>query len=264
MGTAAGSFDWIDAAFGRALVTDAFDGVASHLFTTRSLTLRGEHADRDWAALARAMTVAPERLFAPKQVHGHEVLVARKDAAAPISLNDLTRPHADIVITDDPGTAVAVQVADCVPLLFADRRTGAVAAAHAGWRGTAAHVAVHTVRAMAEHFGTRPGDLVVAIGPSIGACCYQVKADVLAAFESAGFAASSLAHWFSPDGDADHLLLDVPLANRHQLIAAGVSADRIARSGLCTACHPEHFFSYRRDGAGTGRLAAAIRPLPRR
>ncbi|MGE5359338.1 MAG: peptidoglycan editing factor PgeF [Bacteroidales bacterium] len=256
----AASFTWLHAGFGDALQSTALRGFR-HLFTTRALALRGEQADADWTALEQALLVKPRRLFAPKQVHGADVLVVRGSDLAPPSLNDPRRPHADIVLTNDPESAIAVQVADCAPLLLADPRTGAVAAAHAGWRGTAANVAGRAVDAMATHYGSQPSDLLVAIGPSIGRCCYQVGPDVREAFVAAGHDPDAVARWFAAEPKHGRLKLDLPRANRDQLIAAGVNAANVAACGLCTACHPRLFFSYRRDGAATGRLAGAIRPL---
>lgn len=253
-------FQWLEASFGTALRSTALESVASHLFTTRSLTLRGPHADEEWVWLAQAMGVAPGRLFAPKQVHGTGVLVVGGTDRAPASLNDPERPQADIIITADPQMAVVVQVADCVPVLLADQVSGAVAAVHAGWRGAAAGAVRRAIDAMGAHFGTRAGDLVAAIGPSVRACSYQVGPEVREAFAGNGFTSMSLERWFQVGDEGDRLRLDVALANRDQLVAAGVGASNIGDCGLCTACHPALFFSYRRDGAATGRLAAAIRP----
>ena len=193
-------------------------------------------------------------------------------------------PRADIVMTDDPTVAVAVQVADCVPLLLADPVTGAVAAVHGGWRGTAAGIARVAVAAVSGRFGARPADLLAAIGPSIGACCYQVGPDVLGAFRAAGFSDDNLRSWFRPDEPivedkkaivaqgAEPIVaqsfsrvnaryrLDVPKAIVDQLLAAGLAPANIAACGLCTACNPSLFPSYRRDGVGTGRIAGVIRP----
>jgi YfiH family protein len=252
-------FTWLDAPFGAALQSTALQPF-HHLFTTRARALRGETADNDWASLERAMGVAPRRLFAPRQVHGADVLIVGARDHAPRSLNDPARPLADIVMTDDEESGVAVQVADCVPLLIADPRTGAVAAAHAGWRGTAQHVAARAVQAMASRYASSPSDLVVAIGPSIRPCCYQVGPDVRAAFEAAGWGSDAIGRWFAAEPESDRFRLDVARANREQVVACGVPVDSVADCGLCTACHPDVFFSYRRDGAGTGRLAAAIKP----
>lgn len=278
-------FAWTSQPWGRALRSPAFARIASHLFTTRDLALRGPGAEGGWAQLARAVGVGPDHLARLKQVHGVEVVVIRagesrrqsgKIAASgafarPASDSDEGWPRADIVMTDDPAVAVAVQVADCVPLLLADPVTGAVAAVHGGWRGTAAGIARVAVSAMTTHFGARPADLLAAIGPSIGACCYQVGPDVARAFRAAGFSDDNLRAWFRPDEPhvahgpgplTARYRLDVPMATIDQLHAAGLEAANIASCGLCTACHPSPFPSYRRDGAGTGRIAGVIRPGP--
>jgi YfiH family protein len=121
-----------------------------------------------------------------------------------------------------------------VPILLVDERRRAVAAVHAGWRGTAARIAPGVVSAMAERFGTDPGDLHAAIGPGIGKCCYEVGPEVTAHF-----------------GEQRRAHIDLGEANRRQLLAAGVRADRIHASNLCTRCI-DQFHSFRRDGA-TGR-----------
>jgi polyphenol oxidase len=255
-------FYWQPQAWGRALRSGPLDALADHFFTSLPLRLRGtpEEEARDWARVADAIGVPPERLVRLDQVHGHAVHVVRGGDGSDVQSageDPLRLPAADIVLTNDPKRAVVVQVADCVPLLMADRLTGAVAAAHAGWRGTALNVAGRAVAAMAREFGTRPADLVVAHGPSIGACCYLVGAELVSAFRGEGFD-EPLGRWFSLDADG-HLRLDLWTANRDQLVAAGVPAGNIHLSALCTASHPEVFPSYRRDGKGTGRIAAAIR-----
>ena len=150
-----------------------------------------------------------------------------------------------------------MQVADCVPLLVADRATGAVAAAHAGWRGTAANVAGTTVAALAREFGCRPSDLVVAHGPSIGPCCYTVGDELIEEFRKAG-AGDAADRWFSKDGDG-RLRLDLWTANRDQLVAAGVPSAADSPVRTLHGEPPGAFASYRRDGKGTGRIAAVIR-----
>jgi hypothetical protein len=251
------AFAWLQAAAGPALVCRPLEQVAPHLFTTRHWSLgaqddQGEGAK--WGEVAEAIGCAQEDLVRVNQVHGNGVLIARERTK--------TVSDADIILSSDPALGLAVRSADCVPLLIADRRTGAVAAAHSGWRGIAARVAETTVGALAGEFGSRPGDLMAAAGPSIGASCYEVGADVKERF-AARFDAADLARWFSPARRADHWLFDQWRATRDQLAAAGIDPSRIFIAELCTASHPDVFCSYRRDGSGAGRLAGAIRPARR-
>jgi YfiH family protein len=252
-------FYWTAEPWGQALRSRPLAEAADHFFTSLPLRLRGEAAEeeRDWARVAATAGVSPDRLFRLHQVHGNEVVVVRRASGERGDPSGRRRPAADIIASDDPDAAVAVQVADCVPLLFADRARGVVAAAHAGWRGTVADVAGTTVAALASQFGSRPSDLVVAHGPSIGACCYVVGEELVEAFARAGHP-SARERWFSLDAGGQ-LRLDLWAANRDMLLGAGVPAGQIHQSGLCTASHPELFASYRRDGQGTGRVAAVIR-----
>ncbi len=262
-------FAWTGQSWGAALQSGPLADVADHLFTTRQLWLRGESEAADWASVAAAIGVSERRLLRLNQVHGRDVIVYRAggysgDAGAggPAAIRDgaageSSWPAADILVTDDPTVALAVMVADCVPLLMADRRTGAVAAVHAGWRGTAAGAAPAAVAAMAREFGAGPGHLVVALGPSIGPCCYVVGDEVIDAFRVSGFG-REIDTWFARD-EAGTLRLDLWAANRDQLRGCGVPEEAIYGAGLCTASHPEWFPSYRRDGPGTGRIAAVIR-----
>jgi purine-nucleoside/S-methyl-5'-thioadenosine phosphorylase / adenosine deaminase len=249
-------FDWIDAAGRRALVCRPLAAHARHLFTTREWAL-GSAVDGDdpaaWSQVAGTLGVPDARLVRMRQVHGASVLVRRPgDAIAG------ERADGDIAISNDPAVAVAIQTADCVPLLMADVRTGAVAAAHAGWRGLASRVPAVAVDAMTREFGTRPGDLVAAAGPSISAARYEVGGEVRSRFASV-FGTGAIARWFPRETRASHFEFDGWTATRDQLLDAGVQPDAIHLSTLCTAAHPELCCSYRRDGKRAGRMAAAIR-----
>lgn len=148
--------------------------------------------------------------------------------------------QADALVENRPGAVVAVKTADCIPVLLADERNRAVAAVHAGWRGTVAHIVERAVEAMSAEFGTRAADLRAAIGPGIGKCCYEVGPEV-----SAQFGLQGRAH------------LDLPGENRKQLINLGILADRVYVSDLCTMCRPE-FHSFRRDKEDAGRMYSFI------
>jgi YfiH family protein len=241
-----GRFESIDTSAGRVLRSRALAPFAEHLFTSRDLTFRGPTADDDERRLAAAFGLDPERVVFIKQVHGRAVHVV--DSAIPAD-----RPEADAVISVIPGCVAAVRVADCVPILVADRRKRVVAAVHAGWRGAAAGIAAETVRRIAA-LGVSPGDLEAAIGPSIGPCCYQVDEPVRRQFLKAQPVSES---WFRPDGD--RWRLDLWRANLEQLEAAGVPRGQISMASLCTADHLDAYFSYRAEGPATGRMVAAIR-----
>ncbi|HUE86752.1 MAG TPA: peptidoglycan editing factor PgeF [Vicinamibacterales bacterium] len=233
--------------------------VAQHLFTTKQLQLRPfERQTEAWAAAASAVGGALGDLRRIKQVHGRTVRVVRADDMPPID----PPPEADASVSNTPGHVLAVQVADCVPLLLADPCTGAVGAVHAGWRGSAARIAGATVQTLAQEFGVRPGDLIAAVGPSIGTCCYEVGSELLDAFRQAGAGNEELDRWFMRT-DAGSLRLDLWNVTRDHLIEAGIHRDRIYLSRLCTQTHAALFESYRAQGPNAGRMAALIRVPPR-
>jgi YfiH family protein len=186
----------------------------------------------------------------------------------------------DASATNRPGLLLGVQTADCVPIILVDPKNRAVAAIHAGWRGTLARIAVKAIGQMQMHFKTRPADLLTAIGPSIGGCCYEVGTEVAIQFHSQ-FADAP--EWFDEFRTGDepnpiqwlnmmppghqpppkNVLLDLKKANRAQLLAAGLRPQNIFVSDLCTACHPGFLFSYRKQGPRSGRHLSVIglRPL---
>lgn len=251
-------FEWRETPYGRALVCRALETYAAHLFTTRkwALGLRANAGDEHWQPVAASLGVESAHLVRMYQVHGAAVVVRRAaDTAAPGS----GRSRADIVVSDDGSVALAIQTADCVPLLIADRRSGAVAAAHAGWRGLAARVPSVTLGAMAGAFGTQPADVVVAIGPSICAERYEVGEEVRAEFAAAGFSRDQISRWFLAGSRPGHWQFDGWAAARDQLECAGAAPGDIHVAGLCTATETDLLCSYRRDGKGAGRIAAAIR-----
>lgn len=256
----AGQFEWIETDAGVALVCRALEPFAAHVFSTRQWTLGSPTLTDDrrraaWRELAEVMGRDADHLARLQQVHGSAVVVRRGGEA----FNGDRLPQADIVVSTDPDAVVAIQTADCTPILLVDRQSGAVAAAHAGWRGLAARVPSVAVRALLEQSGSRPQDLVAAVGPAISAARYEVGDDVRARFEQAGFSGDQLRRWFPTQTRAQHWLFDGWDSARGQLEEAGVPAPQIHIAALCTASHPDVFCSYRRDGKLAGRMAAAIR-----
>jgi hypothetical protein len=209
----------------------------------------------------------------------HSSLLVRATAA------DAAREHphkGDGLITDEPGLLLGVQTADCIPVLVADRKRRAVGAFHAGWRGTVKRIVETGVGRMRLEFGCRPEDLVAAIGPGIGQCCYAVGEEVLSEFESQFVYARELfrdvydsdavrmkypmlfltqrAPGHSPIGPSLHV--DLIEANRRQLVACGVAAESIQIVGGCTQCQPDLFYSHRGSCGHAGRMMAVIGIMP--
>ena len=227
-----------------------------HGFTARDLDPgRGVTPDAAWTAVADWLGVPPSSLWRLDQVHGCRAL--RVDASALPAGDPL--PPADAAITTRTDVAVAVKAADCVPILMA-HPAGAVAAVHAGWRGTAQRIAGRTVADLAAAAAGSARDIVAAIGPSIGPCCYEVGPEVRETFHVAGFAETDLDRWFLPAESprATHVL-DMWRSNRDQLVAAGLDPANVHVAGLCTATHDDWLWSYRREGANAGRMLAVIR-----
>jgi purine-nucleoside/S-methyl-5'-thioadenosine phosphorylase / adenosine deaminase len=250
-------FEWRPSPAGTMLVCRALEPYAPHLFTTREWQLGTAGVDtRDaaWRQVADAMHVDAAHLARLHQVHGAGVVVRRREE----SNTWPSFPDADVLVSNDPTTAVAIQTADCVPLLMADCRTGAVAAAHAGWRGLAAGVPGVAVRALRDAFGTHAEDVIVAIGPAISADHYEVDDAVRSKFEAAGWTEERLAGWFLPGRRDDHWQFDGSRSAVDQLEDAGVPREQIHVAALCTTSHAQ-LCSYRRDGKSAGRIAAVIR-----
>jgi purine-nucleoside/S-methyl-5'-thioadenosine phosphorylase / adenosine deaminase len=244
-------FVWTQAPWGPILRCEPLLEVADHFFTAGSVELRQN--DSEWAAVAALAGVPRRQLRLLHQVHGRTIAVSRSGETGP-----WTPPQADAVVSDDRSAAFGVRVADCAPILIADRRTGAVAAVHAGWRSTMQRISAEAVDAMRRGVGSDPRDLVAAIGPCLGPCCGEMGEEVVEAFRAAGHDPQAIARWFTREnGKRPHF--DLWRANREQLESAGVPAGSIHVSGLCTRSYPKVFHSYRVDGTAAGRMVGVIR-----
>jgi hypothetical protein len=230
-------------------------GVSRPPFATLNFGWRWGDAEQDVAEnQRRLLAVAGARvMFRASQVHGVRVLRIRgADDPAAVAVAE-----ADGLASDTPDLGLSVHVADCTPILLACARTGACAALHAGWRGTVLGMAAAGVQAMASMFGCQPRDLFAALGPCIGACCFEVGPEVVAAFAAAMPAAAANGVILSAKGRKDRI--DLRRFQRLQLEAAGVPPQNIDTSANCTACDPGgRFFSYRRAGRATGQLVGFI------
>jgi polyphenol oxidase len=241
---------WIEQRIGDVDVfrpDDAPDGVTV-AFSGRGHAPEGEAAPTAFLArrFATALGLDGTPIHWAHQVHGMDAVSVRRAGSGEANVGDC-----DALATALPKTALVVQTADCVPILLASVAphavVGAVGAVHAGWRGSAKQVAREAVRELAE-LGARPSSLMAWIGPSIGACCYEVGGDVAAQF----------AGDFLRRDCGGAFLLDLRAANAAQLEAAGVPRAAIRIHPACTKCGGERFSSWRRDGTKAGRMIALI------
>ena len=189
------------------------------------------------------------------QEHGSEVRVVRDAEDLPDARDD---ERCDALATDLACVLLGVKTADCVPVLLGDQRTGACAAVHAGWRGTAAGIVPKTLARMGEEYGTRAADVIAATGPAALGCCYEVGPEVVEIF-NARFSEDAPAIFTPTTGG--RALVDLHEANRRQLARAGVSRGNVHAAPFCTMCRTDLFFSYRREKrkhGRTGRLLGVI------
>ena len=214
-----------------------------------------------------ALGTADLKLISLKQIHSDVVHLFN---SAPSETC-----QGDALATNRPGLLLGVQTADCVPILLVDPKKRAVVAIHAGWRGTLARIVVKAIGKMQMQYKSNPADLLAAIGPSIGGCCYEVGTEVATQFLSQ-FAEAP--QWFDEFRTGDepnpiqwlnrmppghqpppkNVLLDLRKANRAQLLGAGLRSSNIFVSDLCTACRRDLLFSYRKEGPQSGRLLSVI------
>lgn len=217
---------------------------------------------RNREVLCRKFRIADERLVMPHQTHGAQVAhIDENFFALPASARMDRLEGVDALITRLPSTCIGVSTADCIPVLLYDAGTRAVAAVHAGWRGTVAHIVLETLSAMTRCFGTVPSDVRAAIGPGISLDAFEVGDEVYDAFAAAGFAMGEIAGRYSDSvGGAVRFKWHIDLweANRRLLLEAGVPDTQIQVAGVCTFRQYKHYFSARRLGVRSGRIFNGI------
>ena len=208
-----------------------------HGFTSRAT---GNFRElRSLGFLGSVLALDGMRLSSLDQVHSNELVVERGAEA-------VDRPAADGLLTNLPGRLLGVRTADCFAILLADHKAAAVAAVHAGWRGTAGRIAFRAVERMVHEFGSRPKRIEALIGPGIASCCFEVGPETASQFDAR----------FVRDGSKPHV--DLAGANCAQLLEAGLQPRNIHGMGRCSYCESEPFFSHRREGESAGRMLAFI------
>jgi hypothetical protein len=225
----------------RTATVPAFHAVSGlvHGFEQRGPVDGNEAGEESRVRVARALEGAGRLLFL-KQVHGASVVEAPWDEP----------PPADAAVAVAPGLLLGIQTADCLPILLVDPERSFVAAAHAGWRGTAEGVVSRAVESLLAR-GSRPEDVVAALGPCVGPCCYEVGDEVREALGPSG------SPFFRP-GPNGRPHLDLRAANTQRLIDAGLRREAVHHAADCTRCRPDLYPSFRRDGRGCGRMISFV------
>ncbi|ANE47380.1 multicopper polyphenol oxidase [Paenibacillus swuensis] len=205
--------------------------------------------------LALALGMDPTAWTCAEQVHGSRVhVVTSTDRGAGRENRESAIQDTDAIITNLPDVLLTSFYADCVPLFFLDPVNKAVGLAHAGWKGTVQRIASKTVEAMGANYGTRPEQLLTAIGPSIGGCCYEVDQGVITHVQSLGFS-DEIGYKTSGTGK---YMLDLKIINRELMLQAGILPSHIEVSEWCTGCRTDLFYSHRKENGRTGRMASWI------
>lgn len=236
------------------LFTTRIGGVSKGCYESLNLSLnrydRKEEIYQNFHRICGAGGFDYDALVLSDQVHGDRIVkVGVKDKGKGLSReSDIT--NADGLMTCDKGVTLVTFYADCVPLFFYDRVNKAIALSHSGWKGTALRIAQKTLAAMGKEYGTKPEDCIVAIGPSIGICCYEVGDDVIRQFQDI----ETPTPVFQYKGNGKWML-DLQKINYYLFTEAGVPDENITISGICTSCNHD-FYSYRRDRGITGSMAA--------
>lgn len=224
-------------------------------FTTRDLSLKAgeredmvEEVENNKKLVCEGLNIPLGNLVIPQQTHSDNVAIVNREEESKNGVHSSTFNETDALVTNQQNTAIALNFADCVPIIFYDPVKKVIAVAHAGWRGTVAKIGPKTVEKMIKNFSSNPKDIIALIGPAIGKCCFEVGQDVL----------NKLKNSISGDyQDAfSNFNADLKLINKIQLLDIGV--EKIDVSEYCTSCQSELFFSYRKEKGQTARHSAVI------
>lgn len=210
--------------------------IVTAFFTTRM------YDDRR-GCLKEALDISETQVFLPIQNHTDKVHVLASGREPVV---------ADAVVTEERRVLIGVNVADCVPVLLYDGRAQVAGAVHAGWRGTAKRILMNTIETMKRTFSAQTADIMVAVGPCIGGCCYEVGSDVRDSVREA----TGEGRYCEERGGRHYV--DLSSANMQQAVASGIPEENIWLSGLCTCCRPDKFYSYRHAGGTMGRQGGFI------
>lgn len=244
------------------LVTHGFTtrigGISTEPFNTLNLGLKTEDEQENilgnFKKISKAFNVPLEKMVLSDQVHDTKIRIVTEEDAGKGLVKPMDYKEIDGLLTDVKGLMLLTFYADCVPLFFLDKVKGVVGVAHAGWKGTVARIGEKMVNTMRDTYDSNPEDILVGIGPSIGACCYTVRKDVHDRFDEN---LSSIDEVLMKES-IDIWKLDLWKANKKILEENGVLSRNITISGLCTSCYSHKFFSYRKDNGRTGRMTALI------
>jgi len=206
----------------------------------------------NYELLSTVLAFGLDTLVACKQVHGDRVIEVREGDERRLSFLQC-REEGDAMVTNIPGLVLMVRVADCIPVVFYDPVQRVIGIAHAGWRGTCRAIAAKTVEVLIDRYASNPATILVGIGPGIGPCCYEVDNQVKSLYEEDFSYGRRLI-----EERNGKLFLNLWEANRSQMLDTGIREEHIELAGLCTSCHPQFFFSHRRERGRTGRFAALI------
>lgn len=245
----------------RHLFSTRLGGVSSGIFSTMNLSFtRGDEkaaVDENYRRIAGMLGCELTDIVCSDQTHTTNIRVVEEKDRGKGILYPKDYTDIDGLITDVPGIVLATFYADCVPLFFIDTEKKAVGLSHSGWRGTVGRMGQHTIEAMKDAYGTKPEDVVAAVGPSICQDCYEVSEDVAEAFYQE----------FHGKGQGEEILLskgngkyqlNLWRANQIVLEEAGIRPDRIQVTDICTCCNPDYLFSHRASQGKRGNLGAFL------